>query len=279
MAAESGVDAAAIRGSGPRGRILRRDIEAALEKRDGGQSGALPRSSIPTTAPDYPPPSPRPAPELPLDGMRRAIARALQHAKGTIPHFYTRMRVEMTQALQYKAARSQNGVKLSVNDLVLRAVVLALQDEPRVNCRVGDDRIEYPEDVNLGIAVSLEDGLLVPVIAGAQRLGVTALAQEARRVISSAQQGKLIGSGQGTFTVSNLGMHGVDSFDAIINPPEGAILAVGAIRSELVPEGGGFYPRSAMQMTLSADHRAIDGFLAARFLSRVRIILETARLD
>jgi pyruvate dehydrogenase E2 component (dihydrolipoamide acetyltransferase) len=162
----------------------------------------------------------------------------------------------------------------SLNDLLIRAVAIALADEPRMNCRVHDDAIEYPADVNIGIAVGLEEGLVVPVLARAQARSLAEIAAESKRIIGLARDGKLVGAGQGTFTVSNLGMFGVKSFTAVINPPEGAILAVGAATDRAVPAGGGFLPRKIMEVTVSADHRAIDGLLAARFLLRLRRLLE-----
>jgi pyruvate dehydrogenase E2 component (dihydrolipoamide acetyltransferase) len=275
LAAARGVDLANLRGSGPNGRILKRDVETAPASAATDGGGGL---SVPGPAAPYPPPSPRPPAHLPLEGMRRAIASALQQSTSTKPHFYTTAAVDMTAALALKAVRANEGVRLTVNDLILRACTLALCDEPRVNCRVFDDHIEYPEDIHLGVAVGTDEGLVVPVILRAQEYDLEGMARESRRIIELAQQGKLVGSGQGTFTVSNLGMFAVDSFTAIINPPEGAILAVGAALEQLVPAGGGFFPRPVMKITISSDHRAIDGLLAARFLVRVRHWLESGQL-
>jgi pyruvate dehydrogenase E2 component (dihydrolipoamide acetyltransferase) len=151
---------------------------------------------------------------------------------------------------------------------------MALADEPRVNCRVSDEAIDYPADVNIGIAVGLDEGLVVPVILGAQARTLSGIAAESRRIIDLARGGKLVGAGQGTFTISNLGMYGIKCFTAVINPPEGAILAVGRAAERAVPSGRGFLPRMILEATLSADHRAIDGLLAARFLARLRRLLE-----
>jgi len=275
-AAGLGVALTGVQGSGPRGRILRQDVE-----RLGAAGGAAPAPAPISQAPqaEYPPPSPRPPAQVKFEGMRRAIATALQASKQTIPHFYETIPIDLTAALEIKRARDAAGTKVSVNDLFVRAVVLALADEPKVNCRVHADHIDYLEDVNVGIAVGSEEGLVVPVIVKAQKRNLTELAAEVRRVASAAREGKLIGMGQGTFTISNLGMYGIESFSAIVNPPEGAILAVGAARAEIVPFGGGFVPRSVARVTLSCDHRAIDGVIAARFLSRLRHLLENpARL-
>jgi pyruvate dehydrogenase E2 component (dihydrolipoamide acetyltransferase) len=206
--------------------------------------------------------------------MRKAIASALRESKQSIPHFYATAAIDVTGALDLKRRLEASGAKVSLNDMVVRACAIALADEPRVNCRVGADRIEYPASVNIGIAVGTDDGLVVPVVMGAESRDLAGTAAECRRVIESALAGKLIGSGQGTFTVSNLGMFGVESFTAIINPPEGAILAVGAAIEQAVPFAGGFVPRSILRATLSSDHRAIDGILAARFLARLRHLLE-----
>src|SRR5690606_282001 len=190
------------------------------------------------------------------------------------PHFVSTVAIDVTDALALKQARALAGERITVNDLILQAVTLAFLEEPRVNCRVFEDRIEHSDDVNLGIAVGSENGLVVPVILRAQEYDLGGLGDQARRIIASAQEGKLVGAGQGTFTVSNLGMFGVESFSAIINPPEGAILAVGSARDELVLAGGGFFPRSILRVTRSCDHRAIDGLIAARYLARLRWYLE-----
>jgi len=274
VASERGVDLATVEGTGPRGRILRRDVESAP-----AALVATPRTIATPGATPYPPPTARPPESVPLAGMRGAIARALQQSKSTIPHFYSTIAIDMSTALGVKAAFASSGVRVTVNDLVLSATAIALSDEPKANCRVFETHVEYPEDVNIGVAVGTEDGLLVPVVLRAQTLGLAALADASRTVIAAAQNGKLIGSGKGTFTISNLGMWGIESFTAIINPPEGAILAVGGIQEELVPAGGGFFPRSTMRVTLSCDHRAIDGLIAARFLARLKHLLESGRVD
>ena len=268
LASERGVDIRSLEGSGPGGRILKRDVEQAPTN---GQTGGAAQLT-------YPEPVKRPPAKVALDGMRGAIAKALQHSKSTIPHFYTTIAIDISEALALKTSLAANGVRVTINDLVLRACVLALTDEPGVNCRVAEDHIEYPEEINLGIAVGNDDGLVVPVVLGAQAHDLEALAAETGRVIEQARAGKLTGSGQGTFTISNLGMFGIESFTAIINPPEAAILAVGGIHQEAIPAGDGFVSRPILRVTLSCDHRAIDGFIAARFLSRIRFLLQTARL-
>lgn len=273
LSAASDVALGRLRGSGPRGRILRRDVEAAAAT--AGQAGSsVGPAGILAERPPYAPASPQPPSRVEITGMRGAIARALQASKQTIPHFYETIAIDVTATLALREQKRQAGIKLSVNDFIVRATALALADEPRVNCRVFDGHIEYPPAVNVGIAVAVDDGLVVPVIVGAEGRDLEGLATESRRIVEAARQGKLIGSGQGTFTISNLGMFGIESFSAIINPPEGAILAVGEARTEAVAFAGGFVPRSMMRLTISCDHRAIDGALAARFLVRVRSLLE-----
>jgi pyruvate dehydrogenase E2 component (dihydrolipoamide acetyltransferase) len=273
IALERGVALENLSGTGPRGRILRRDVERAPVGGNGqpSEKGVV---AFDGGEKPYPPPSPRPPSSVPLEKMRRAIANALQQSKQNIPHFYATVSIDVSAALERRQIFRTQGAKISINDMVVRGCAIALQDEPRVNCRVSPDHIEYPSDVNIGIAVGSDEGLLVPVVLRAQSLDLPGTASESRRVIEAASAGKLIGSGQGTFTISNLGMFGVESFTAIINPPEGAILAVGAVRTEVIPRGGGFLPRAILKVTLSSDHRAIDGLIAARFLARLKHLLE-----
>ena len=272
LAAREGMNLRNIRGTGPRGRIIRRDVEAAAKVRPRGRS-AVPGLSTDLRG-EYPPPAPRPPERVPLAGMRKAIATALQRSKVQAPHFYATVEIDITEALDIRRRKEAEGLKVSVNDMVVRACALALRDEPRVNCRVSDEAVEYPADVNIGIAVGLDNGLVVPVILRAQDRSLEDMAAEGRRIIEAARGGKLVGMGQGTFTISNLGMYGIKCFTAVINPPEGAILAVGRASERAVPAAGGFLTRTIIEATLSADHRAIDGLLAARFLDRLRRLLQ-----
>ena len=271
LAAERGLDIRLLKGSGPGGRILKRDIEQAPA------NGSAAVAAVETQL-TYPDPSERPPLKVALEGMRGAIAKALQHSKSTIPHFYTTIAIDVGEALALKSSLAETGTRVTINDLVLRACTLALVDEPGVNCRVSDDHIDYPEDINLGIAVGNDEGLVVPVVLGAQGYDLAGLAAQTSQVIEQARAGKLTGAGQGTFTISNLGMFGIESFTAIINPPEAAILAVGGIHQQPVAVGGEVVTRPILRVTLSCDHRAIDGFIAARFLARIRFLLQTARL-
>jgi pyruvate dehydrogenase E2 component (dihydrolipoamide acetyltransferase) len=265
LARDHGLDLAAITGSGPDGRIIKRDVEAALAR--GAATAPAPAAGAAGAAPGE-------IQVVELTGMRKAIAGALQQSKQQAPHFYAAMDVDMTRAMAFRAYLKETGRKVTVNDLVLRAAVLALIEHPRVNCRVDGNQVSYHPKVNLGVAVGLEEGLVVPVILDAGRLALEELAAEARRIAGLAREGKLVGTGQGTFTVTNLGMFGVESFSAIINPPEAAILAVGSVTDGIVVKDQTFSLRKTMKLTVSVDHRVVDGVLAAKFLAAVKEALE-----
>jgi len=209
-----------------------------------------------------------------MEGMRKAIAVGLQSSKVQAPHFYATVEVDVTAALAYREELKGRGETISINDLIVYAVAISLGDEPRVNCRVFDDRIEYPEDVNIGIAVGLEEGLVVPVVTRAGEKNLRGIAEETRRIIGSARNGKLVGSGRGTFTISNLGMFGVESFHAIITPPQSSILAVGSIEPRPVVRDGQVVIASMTTLGLSVDHRVVDGVKAAKFLAEIKRLLE-----
>ncbi len=236
-------------GSGPGGRILSTDVEKA--------PAAIPGGVV----------------RRPMTGMRRAIARNLLLSKQTIPHFYMRLTIDAGPLLDfYRAEKAKYACTL--NDVITLACARVICDFPALRSRIeGDDLVESPS-TGIGIAVGMEDGLRVPVLDGVERMSLREVARESRRVIEAAQQGKLEGVGKGVFTISNLGMFGIEEFAAIINPPEAAILAVGAIREDVLVKNGALRAGRVMTMTLSADHRVVDGLLAAKFLARLRVILE-----
>ncbi len=265
LASSAGIDLAGVKGTGPNGRIIKRDIEAAAASAPTASAASA------TQAASAPLDGPR---TFELEGMRKAIAGALQLSKQQAPHFYASRSVDMTNAFAFKNYLKETGRKVTVNDLVTRAVVLSLVKLPQINCRIEGDSVTIYPTVNLGIAVGLKEGLVVPVVVNAQQYSMEDLAAESRRVITAAREGKLIGTGRGTFTVTNLGMFGVESFSAIINPPEGAILAVGAAADTIVVKDQTFSIRKVMQLTVSVDHRVIDGVLAAQFLNSVKELLE-----
>ncbi|MCX7015635.1 MAG: dihydrolipoamide acetyltransferase family protein [Candidatus Sumerlaeota bacterium] len=250
MAWQAGVDVGAIgRGSGPRGRVLSTDVAAAAAVRASeGES------------------------RRPLTPMRRAIARNLTRSKQTIPHFSARQTVDAAPALAFCAERKALHA-CSLSHVVLAACAKALREFPEFRSRIEGEEIVESSEVNIGVAVSLEDGLLVPVLPRADTLVFKDLCLAAQRLVESARQGRLEGAGKGVFTVTNMGMFGLEEFAAIIPPGESAVLAVGAAREAPIAEHGSARAGKVMTLTLSCDHRIIDGVHAAKFLARLREIL------
>ena len=248
-AADNGIDLASIgAGSGPDGRILSSDVEDA--------------DIIPTETQVHP-----------LTKMRRAIANNLLYSKQNVPHFYAKTTIDAGLLFTtYRKTKEQ--FKCSVNDFVTRACAKAIRQYPAFRSQYKDTEIIENPAVNIGIAVGIDDGLTVPVVLGADRMKLEQLSARTREVVESARNGKLEGMGQGIFTITNLGMFGVEEFSAIINPPESAILAVGAIREGVVVENGAMRPSRLMTVTLSVDHRVIDGVVAAQFLKTLKELLE-----
>ena len=210
--------------------------------------------------------------------MRRIVGERMSKSKQSAPHFYIGMDVDMTEVDKRRREWKEQGEKLvpSINDFILSASARALRDFPSLNSAYTDKGIQIFADINIGMAVALEEGLVVPVIRNADRLSPTEMAEQSKALAEKAQKKKLfpLDYEGGTFTVSNLGMLGVDSFVAIINPPQCAILAVGRVAPRAVPQGEEIAIRQMMTMTLSADHRIVDGAIAARFLQEVRSLLE-----
>ena len=257
LAAEQGIDPAAIPGSGPQGRVTEKDVLLHVEKR----KLAVPALRGRTAA---------------LSKMRRTIARRMTESWQAVPHFDVTVSADLGAALELKArVATETGADLTLTDLIVKAVALGLSEFPGLNSRMTAEGVLYLEDVNIGVAVTVEDGIVVPVINGADRLPLPALAREARRITAAAREGKLTTTEPAGFTVSNLGMFGIERFTAIINPPETGILAVGGLEKRaVVREDRGICAREMLTMTLSVDHRVIDGALAARFLARVKQLLE-----
>ena len=215
-----------------------------------------------------------------MSKMRRAIGANLQQSKQTIPHFYLQITINAAPLLKFYGEQKPH-TGCSLNDLVVLAVGRAMREFPAVRSQIdGDDLVEFPH-ANIGIAVGIDDGLVVPVVMGVDTLSLAQLAQESKRVVEAGRKGILENFGKGNFTISNLGMFGVDEFSAIINPPESGILAVSAIRETAIVEDGALSLGRVMTMTLSADHRVIDGLLAAKFVGRLKELLENpaAELD
>jgi pyruvate dehydrogenase E2 component (dihydrolipoamide acetyltransferase) len=265
IAAQKGVDLRLIQGSGPGGRIVRRDVEAAV---------AAP-AAVPAAAPGVPAVEYE---DRPLTAIRATIARRMPLAKAPVPHFYLTTEVAMDRAwdLREQLNALEGQPKISVNDLVIRATALALMQHPEVNASFQGETIRVWHRAHLGIAVALDEGLITPVLRDCQAKSLGQIAVEARDLVERARARKLRAhelSGA-TFSISNLGMFDVQEFSAIINPPEGAILAVGSVRRVPVVEGDGVVVGRRMTLTLSCDHRVMDGAMGARFLQTLRRLLE-----
>lgn len=278
IAAEHNLDIHQIQGTGPGGRIIRDDVLGALQS---GQ--AIVAEPIAPMAPVAPTPVGPEVEAVPLSQMRKTIAKRLQQSMQTAPHFYVTVTVDATRLMQSRAqineyaATLAEPMKVSVNDLVVKAVATTLTRMPQVNVSFDGERILYKKRINVGMAVALEQGLIVPVVRDADKRGLLDLARESRRLSDAARTGKLKAEELqgGTFTVSNLGMYDVESFTAIINPPESAILAVGAIiPTPVATPDRQVVVRDQMKLTLSSDHRALDGAVAARFLQQLKQLLE-----
>ncbi|HET9109552.1 MAG TPA: dihydrolipoamide acetyltransferase family protein [Ktedonobacterales bacterium] len=278
IAAEHNLDIHQIQGTGPGGRIIRDDVLSALQS--GQAAVAEPMAPM---APIAPSPVGPEVEAVPLSQMRKTIAKRLQQSMQTAPHFYVTVTVDATRLMQTRAqineyaATLAEPIKVSVNDLVVKAVATTLTRMPQVNVSFDGERILYKKRVNVGMAVALEQGLIVPVVRDADKRGLLDLARESRRLSEAARTGKLKAEELqgGTFTVSNLGMYDVESFTAIINPPESAILAVGSIiPTPVATPDRQVVVRDQMKLTLSSDHRALDGAVAARFLQQLKQLLE-----
>jgi pyruvate dehydrogenase E2 component (dihydrolipoamide acetyltransferase) len=269
LAAEKGVDLRAVTGSGEGGRIVKRDIETAATA-----SAATP-SAAPTAAVSYPSSGYQ---DTPISQMRKTIAKRLSESKFTAPHFYLTMSVDMDAAIEARQALNASGDhKISFNDLVVKAVAKGLKKHPAVNSAWLGDVIRTNYDVHVGVAVAVEDGLLVPVVRHADAKSLTQISAEVKDFAQRAKTKKLqpMDWEGNTFTISNLGMFGIDQFTAIVNPPDSCILAVGGIQSVPVVKNGQVVPGNIMKLTLSCDHRVVDGATGSAFLNSVKAFLES----
>ena len=296
IAAEHNLDVTRIQGTGPGGRIIRDDVQAYLASPQGAPAAQpMQPAQAPQAQPTQPAqpvqpaispvPAAAPGEEVraePLSTMRKTIARRLQQSMQTAPHFYVTVAIEtnrlgeMRTSINEYAAGLPNPVKVSYNDLIVKAVAMALANMPEVNVSFDGEQLLFKSHINVGVAVAMESGLIVPVIRDADKRGVLDIARESRRLADAARSGKLKPEefSGGTFTVSNLGMYDVEEFTAVINPPESAILAVGSIVPTPVVRDGQVVVRDIMKVTLSVDHRALDGATAARFLQELKRLLE-----
>jgi pyruvate dehydrogenase E2 component (dihydrolipoamide acetyltransferase) len=292
MAQQAGLDLAGLRGSGPQGRIVKADIDKAL----GAPIGAPvpPTARPPVATPGMPPAAPSmpvfakeqvlalagnpPYHEKPHSAMRRVIARRLSESKQTVPHFYLSIDCTIDELLKIRATLNAKaeGYKISVNDFVIRAAALALRQVPAANASWSDDAILLWERVDIAVAVALDDGLITPIIKGADQKGLAQIAHESKDLAERARAGKLkLEEFQGgTFSISNLGMYGIREFAAVINPPQGGILAVGLGEQRPIVRDGQLAVATVMTCTLSGDHRVVDGAVGAQFLAAFRKLVE-----
>jgi pyruvate dehydrogenase E2 component (dihydrolipoamide acetyltransferase) len=205
--------------------------------------------------------------------MRKAIARSMLAAKQGIPHFYMKLTIDAGPLHGFYRVEKQK-YSCTINDIITLACARVIREFPAFRSRFEQDEIvEFPA-ASIGVAVGMDEGLVVPVLVGAEQMSLMQVALETQRIIEAARQGKVTAMGQGVFTISNLGGFGVEEFTAIINPPESAVLAVGAIREAVIVKEAGLRPGRVMTMTLSADHRVVDGLMAAKFLGRLKELLE-----
>ncbi len=284
MAEEHGIDLRQVKGTDHGGRIVRDDILDFLEQQrtqPASPAQVAPVQGQPVAQPAPTLASPQEGDEVKtLSSMQKTVARRLAESKQTVPHFYVSNEIDVTDALalrkQLNAGAGENGVKISVNDLVIKACALALEKFPDVNGSFGDGQFVHHQHINIGIAVDIPNGLVVPVIRDANIKGVRSIAREAKALVEKARTGKLAPADftGGTFSISNLGMMDVTNFVPIINPPEAAILAVSSARKVFVPINDQPVLRDIMPLTVSADHRIIYGAAVARFLQEVKRLLQ-----
>ncbi|HYL31020.1 MAG TPA: dihydrolipoamide acetyltransferase family protein [Gemmatimonadales bacterium] len=284
IAQEQGLDLRAVQGSGPEGRIVLRDLETARPARPAAAAPAPATARAPAPLRPVPPaPIPAPAPgepfaDVPLSQMRKSIARRLVQSIGPVPTFYLTTEVDMERVWEAREAMlaAASEVKVSFNDIIIKAVATALRQHPACNAWWQEDRIRYWSEVHIGMAVAIEDGLITPVIRHADRKTLREIGAEARDLAAKARDRRLTAEEYtgATFSISNLGMLDIDEFTAVINPPEAGLLAVGRIASRPAEHGGAVALRRRMRLTMSCDHRVIDGATGARFLQTLKGMLE-----
>lgn len=273
LAADRGIDLNMVQGSGDHGRIVKRDVDsfnpAFHTSAQPGAAAAAPAPSAPAGVENYT--------DYPVSQMRKVIAKRLSESKFTAPHFYVTMDIDMDNAIAARKAMNASGeVKISFNDLVVKATALALKKHPAVNSSWMEDFIRINDHVHIGVAVAIEDGLLVPVLRHADQMTLSHISASVKDLAGKAKDKKLQPSDWegNTFTISNLGMFGVEEFTAIVNPPDAGILAVGGIKQVPVVKDGQVVPGNVMKVTLSLDHRVADGASGAAFLQSLKAYLE-----
>lgn len=269
IAETQGLDLANVPGSGPNGRIVKRDVEEALAAPKAGKSAG--RTLVRSTPGVRQPPD-----ALPITTMRKVIAQRLGEVKPGVPHFYLTIDVEMDQALKLREEAKSQELKVSVNDIIVKACAIAVRRFPRINQIFAGDHLEQLHTVDVGVAVAIEDGLITPIVRDADQKGLAEIGEEVRELAERAKKKSLKPEeySGGSITVSNLGMFGIDSFIAVINPPQAAIIAVGKVEPKVVVRDNQMVIRQMMSLTLSGDHRVIDGAVGAQYLQELRGLLE-----
>lgn len=265
IAEEKGIDIQQVAGTGEGGRIVKRDIDHFTPY----VPAATTNFSAPSGQESYT--------DVPNTQMRKAIAKTLSASKFSAPHFYLKMEVDMDNAIAAREAiNSEEGVKISFNDLIIKAVAASLRKHPKVNADWMGDSIRYNNHIHVGVAVAVEDGLVVPVVKFADTKGIAQLGSEIKDLASRARDKKIKPEEMqgGTFAVSNLGMYGIEDFTSIINPPNGCILSVGQIKSTPVVKNGAIVPGNVLKLSLSCDHRVVDGAIGSSFLKTLKEMLE-----
>ncbi|MBT5809937.1 MAG: pyruvate dehydrogenase complex dihydrolipoamide acetyltransferase [Rhodospirillaceae bacterium] len=279
MASQAGLELSGVTGTGPNGRIVKRDVEAAIAS-PGAQAVAPSAAPVASAAPVPADASPfEPAFDLdPASTMRKVIAARLSESKQTVPHFYLTVDCEIDELLKIRKdlnARSDD-YKISVNDMIIKACGIALRKVPEANASWTGDALKIYKTADIAVAVAIDGGLITPVVRDAGGKGLETISNEMRELGAKAKDGKLMPEEfqGGTFSISNLGMYGVKQFDAVINPPQGAIMAVGAGEPRPVVKDGALAVATVMSVTLSVDHRAVDGAVGARFLAAFKALIE-----
>jgi len=268
IADEKGIDLNSVSGSGDGGRIVKRDVETFTP---AAKTAGAPSITLPTVV------GQESYEEVPVSQMRKVIARRLGESKHTAPHFYLTMSINMDKAIEARKSMLEfSPVKISVNDIIIKAVAAALRKNPAANSSWLGDKIRYNHHINIGVAVAIEDGLIVPVVKFADSKSLSHISAEVKELADKAKNKKLQPSEfeGNTFTISNLGMFGIDEFTAIINPPDACILAVGAAKETVVVENGQMKVANVMKVTLSCDHRVVDGAVGSAFLKTLKELLE-----
>ena len=269
LAEEKGIDLAFVNGSTENGRIVKKDIES-YSPPIVASAISTPAASIVAPAGSYE--------DVPVSQMRKVIAKRLSESLFTAPHFYLTMSIRMDKAMELRKQLNEVAtVKISFNDMVLKAVAIAIKSNPKVNSSWLGDKIRYNHAVNIGVAVAVEEGLLVPVVRNADSKSLSQISTEVKEFAQKAKDKKLQPSDWegSTFTISNLGMYGIDEFTAIINTPDACILAIGGIQAVPVVDSGQVVPGNIMKLTLSCDHRVVDGAIGSAFLQTMKELLET----